>query len=285
MVCDDEAPAKLAANQRNWDARAPIHVGSAFYGVGQRDPESWFADFEWRDLGELGNREVAHLQCHLGTETMAFARKGADTIGLDFSAVCVREAHRIADEAGLAIDYVCADVYDAVAALGAHRFDIVYTGKGALCYLPDLTAWAHTVAGLLKPDGFLYLVEFHPLLNALGPTQKPGVPDDLVIRHDYLSGRGANERDSAYSYTDGPVLAGDTVHYEWAHGVGEVVTAVVQAGLHIESLTETARLPWRRWPVMERTTDGWWAMPESAPKFPVMYALKARRTGAADNAT
>ncbi|GFG62938.1 hypothetical protein MKUB_04280 [Mycobacterium kubicae] len=63
MVCDDEAPAKLAANQRNWDARAPIHVGSAFYGVGQRDPESWFADFEWRDLGELGNREVAHLQC------------------------------------------------------------------------------------------------------------------------------------------------------------------------------------------------------------------------------
>jgi SAM-dependent methyltransferase len=276
-VFDEETQAKMAANMRNWDARAPIHVGSDFYGIGDRDPLSWFAPFEWRDLGQLDGREVVHLQCHLGTETMAFALKGARTTGLDFSGASVREAQRIAGLAGLAIEYIHADVYDAVAALGSKRFDIVYTGKGALCYLPDLTVWAKAISGLLKPGGFLYLVEFHPLFNALGPTRKPGVPDYLIISHDYLGGRGVVERDSTHSYTDGPALAGDTVHYEWSHGLGEVITAIAQAGLAVESLTETELLPWRRWPLMVQTRDGWWAMRENEPRFPVMYALKASK--------
>jgi 2-polyprenyl-3-methyl-5-hydroxy-6-metoxy-1,4-benzoquinol methylase len=180
VVFREDVQAKILANKRNGDARAPIHVSSRFYGIGDRDPMSWFAPFEWRDLGQLDGREVVHLQCHLGVETMAFALKGARVTGLDFSSVSVREAQRVAREAGLTIDYVHADVYAAVEVLGAECFDIVYTGKGALCYLPDLSAWAQTIARLLKPGGFLYPVEFHPLLNALGPTQRPGETHDLV---------------------------------------------------------------------------------------------------------
>lgn len=269
---------KLAANQRNWDARAPIHVRSKFYGIGTRAPMSWFAPFEWRDLGYLEGRKVVHLQCHLGTETMAFALKGACTTGLDFSGVSVQEAQRVASLAGLAIEYVHADLYDAVETLGTEHFDIVYTGKGALCYLPDLTAWAQTIARLLKPGGFLYLVEFHPLFNALGPTQTPGRSDDLVIRHDYLDGRGAVERESSHTYTDGPALGADTVHYEWPHGLGEVITAIARTGFTVESLTETCLLPWPRWPLMVRTGGGWWTMPESAPRFPLLYGLKATKS-------
>jgi SAM-dependent methyltransferase len=203
-VFDEETQVKMAANMRNWDARARIHVGSDFYGIGDCDPMSWFAPFEWRDLGELDGREIVHLQCHLGTETMAFALKGARTTGLDFSGASVREAQRIAGQAGLAIEYIHADVYDAVAALGSKRFDIVYTGKGALCYLPDLTVWAQAISGLLKPGGFLYLVEFHPLFNALGPTRKPGVPDYLIISHDYLGGRGVVEPSRQANLVDTP---------------------------------------------------------------------------------
>lgn len=275
MTLDPKTRMKVIANQRNWDARAPIHARSDFYGIGSRDPMSWFAPFEWRDLGQINERRVAHLQCHLGTETMAFALKGAQATGLDFSGVSVREARRIASDAEMAIDYVQADVYDAVDALGVERFDVVYTGKGALCYLPDLVAWAQTIALLLKSGGFLYLVEFHPLLNALGPTRIAGYGDDLLIRHDYLEGRGAIERDSSHSYTDGPALAGNTLHYEWPHGMGDVISAIAQAGLSIETLTETNLLPWRRWLRMVRTDNGWWAMPENEPKFPVLYGLKA----------
>src|SRR5262249_53440702 len=179
----------------------------------------------------LEGRELVHLQCHLGAETLAFARKGARTTGLDFSPASVGEAQRIARQAGLPFEYVNADVYDAVEALGASRFDIAYTGKGALCYLPDVTAWAKTVSRLLKPGGFLYLVEFHPLFNALGPTQKPGIPDNLTIRHDYLGGRGAVERDSTHSYTDGPALAGGNLHYQGPPGLGGGITASPQGTL------------------------------------------------------
>jgi SAM-dependent methyltransferase len=160
---------------------------------------SWFAPFEWRDLGELQGREVVHLQCHLGTETMAFALKGARTTGLDFSGASVREAQRIACQAGLAIEYI-----HAVAALGSKRFDIVYAGKGAPCYLPDLTVWAQTISGLLKRGGFLYLVEFHPLFNALGSARKPGVPDYLIISHAYLGGRGVVEPSRQANLVDTP---------------------------------------------------------------------------------
>ena len=254
MRYDDDTTRKVSANKRNWDARTPIHAASAFYGIGERDPLSWFAPFEWRDLGRLEDRDVVHLQCHLGVETMAFAMKGARTTGLDFSGASVQQARRIAHDARLDITYVQADVYDAADVLGERCFDVVYTGKGALCYLPDLSEWARAVSRLLKPDGFLYVAEFHPLLNALGPTQKPGDGSDLVLRHDYLGGRGAVERNGSYSYTDGPALAGDTTHYEWPHGLGEVVTALAGTAFTVVRLTETRLLPWPRWPQMTRPT-------------------------------
>ncbi len=164
----------MQANQANWDARTPVHLASRFYGVDEEpDPSRWFAPWEWDDLGELAGRDVLHLQCHLGTDTMAFAQRGARTVGLDFSAASVEAATGIAARAGVDVTYVRADVYDAVEALGGRRFDVVYTGKGALCYLPDLDRWAGTVAGLLRPGGRLYLTEFHPLLNALGPKPAP----------------------------------------------------------------------------------------------------------------
>lgn len=142
----------MRANQANWDARTPVHLASRFYGLDQDlDPERWFAPFEWEDLGELAGRDVLHLQCHLGTETIAFARRGARAVGLDFSAASVAAAQDIAARAGADVTYVRANVYDAVEALDGRRFDVVYTGKGALCYLPDLDRWADTVGGSCAP--------------------------------------------------------------------------------------------------------------------------------------
>ena len=73
-------------------------------------------------------------------------------------------------------------------------------------------------------------------------------------------------------------LAGDTVHYEWSHGLGEVVTALAQTGLTVENLTETHLLPWPRWPQMVRTDNGWWEMPRGEPRFPLLYGLKATKS-------
>jgi SAM-dependent methyltransferase len=275
-MTSDELARMMRANQANWDARTPVHLASRFYGTDQDlDPDRWFAPFEWDDLGELTGRDVVHLQCHLGTETLAFARRGARVTGLDFSPASVAAAHDIADQAGLDVRYVQANVYDAVDALGGRQFDVVYTGKGALCYLPDLDHWADVVARLLRPGGRFYVVEFHPLLNALGPTPAPGDGPELLLRHDYLGGGGPVHRDATRTYTDGPAVEGATDSYEWMHGMGEVLSALTQAGLTVRSLRETEELPWQRWPQMRRTDSGWWRLPE--PRIPLLYGLLATR--------
>ncbi|WP_104477785.1 class I SAM-dependent methyltransferase [Actinokineospora auranticolor] len=276
MEFDSDTARMIAANEANWDARTPIHVASQFYDVPNRDPEVWFAEFEWDDLGDLAGRDVAHLQCHIGAETVAIAARGARVVGLDISAESVRAAREIAADKGVSVAYVHADVHDAAEALGRERFDVVYTGKGALCYVPDLAAWAEQVAALLRPGGQVYVVEFHPLLNALSPVPPPDGSEALLLRHDYLSGRGPVERDASRTYTDGPELTVAKVSYEWQHGLGDVVNALVDAGLRITRLRETEQLPWPRWSTM--TSDGgWFALPEEAPRLPFIYALQAVR--------
>jgi SAM-dependent methyltransferase len=266
----------MRANQANWDARTPVQLASRFYGLDQDlDPERWFAPFEWEDLGELAGRDVLHLQCHLGTETIAFARRGARAVGLDFSEASVAAATGIAAKAGADVTYVQANVYDAVEALDDRRFDVVYTGKGALCYLPDLDRWADVIGRLLRPGGRLYIVEFHPLLNSLGPKPAPGEGPELLLRHDYLSRGGPVRRDATRTYTDGPAVEGATDSYEWMHGMGEVVNALTEAGLTVRRLREGDELPWPRWPQMVRTESGWWRLPE--PRIPLLYGLLATR--------
>lgn len=270
----------MRANERNWDARTPIHAASQFYGAdGSTPAQWWFAAFEWDDLGPLADRDLVHLQCHLGTETIEFARRGARTVGLDFSGQAVEHARRIAEHHGVDVDYVKSDVYDAVTALGAGRFDIVYIGKGSLCYLPDLDRWAAVVAELLAPGGLAYVVEFHPVLTSMGPKPEPD-RQELVLRNDYLQGRGPVEHDSTHTYTDGPALPADAAPvYEWAHGLGEVVTALVGAGLTITRLRETEQLPWPRFDRMVRDDDtGWWQLPPTDARIPLLYALAATKT-------
>ncbi|MGP3998836.1 class I SAM-dependent methyltransferase [Streptomyces sp. 8N706] len=266
----------MQTNQANWDARTPVHLASRFYGLSEAPaPSRWFASFEWEDLGAPAGRDVLHLQCHLGTETIAFAERGARTVGLDISGASVAAARDIAARAGADVAYVRANVYDAADVLGERRFDLIYTGKGALCYLPDLDRWAGLVAGLLRPGGQLYIVEFHPLFQALGRTPADGEGDGLLLRHDYLGGRGAVRRDATYTYTDGPAVEGATESFEWMHGLDEVINALVGAGLRIAKLREGDELPWPRWPRMVRTATGWWRLPDASPRIPLLYALLA----------
>jgi SAM-dependent methyltransferase len=199
--------------------------------------------------------------------------------GLDLSEAAVTEARRIAKDQNLDIDYVRANVYDAVAELDGRQFDVIYTGKGALCYLPDLDRWAATVAALLRPGGIVSVVEFHPMLVSLGVVSKSMFADDttLVLRNDYLEGRGAREIDATYTYTDGPALRDARTSYEWAHGLGEVVTALIRAGLTIRSLRESDELPWPRWPHMVPASEGFWRLPGDAPRIPLFYGVTASK--------
>ena len=147
----DDVRTKVEANRRNWEQRTPVHLASRFYDVHNTEVDR-LAPFEWAELGDVAGLRIAHLQCHLGTDTRLLARAGARMTGLDFSEASVAAARELAGD--LDISYVRADVHDAVAALGG-GFDMVYTGKGSLMWLPDLDRWAEVVRDLLVPGGRL----------------------------------------------------------------------------------------------------------------------------------
>jgi SAM-dependent methyltransferase len=182
MTDADPMPEWLRLNRMNWDERAGIHAASKFYGVQEfQVRRSTLRSFERGEVGDVTGLSLLHLQCHLGQDTLSWAWLGAHVVGLDFSEPAIRTARQLAEEVELAgrSRFVVSDVYDAATALQGDRFDIVYTGLGALVWLPDLVRWAKVVASLLNPGGFLYLVEFHPLSDMLGD-------DGRAVEQDYF---------------------------------------------------------------------------------------------------
>ncbi|MDP4508707.1 class I SAM-dependent methyltransferase [Nonomuraea turcica] len=257
----------LTTNRANWNARVPIHVASDFYDVEgfKASGRSVLRPFEVAEVGDVSGRRLAHLQCHLGLDTLSWARLGAEVTGLDFSSDAIHQARRIAAEGGIRARFVTADVYDAAEALG-ETFDIVYTGIGALVWLPDLTRWAETVAALLNPDGFLYLAEFHPFADILDDET------GTKVTHDYFAS-GPHVWDEPYTYTGGELTEHRT-SVQFQHGLGEVVSAVAAAGLRVEFVHEHDHTLFRRYATLSNDGTGY-RLPEGAPKIPLMYSLRA----------
>ena len=253
-------------NRAHWDERVPIHRDGGFYDVeGFKAGRTTLKPAEVRDLAPVAGRRLVHLQCHFGLDTLSWARLGAEVTGLDFSAEAVAAARALAAEIGVAARFVEADLYDAPGALGL-RYDIVYTGIGALMWLPDIARWARVVAQLLVPGGELYLNEFHPVQWMLSDD------DPLRLRDDYFTPPEGfrNLEQGTYADRRAPTRRNETL--QWNHPLGEVVTALIRAGLTIRELREEDSSVLQRWPVLVRGSDGRWRMPSQ----PMMYTLRAR---------
>ena len=257
-----------ALNRANWDDRVPVHLASSLYDVaGFRAGASSLMPFEVAEVGSVAGKRLVHLQCHIGLDTLSWARQGAVVSGLDFSVPSIAAASSLAAELGLKATFVVSDVYEAATAFGGRLFDIAYTGSGALVWLPDIPRWARVVAGLLAPGGFLYLLEGHPFAQVL--EYAPGL---TVLQHYFAE--GPEVEDYPYSYTDGPALE-HTRTAQFQHGLGEVVTSLVDAGLRIDFLREHDFDGWRRFEQLQLQEDGTYRFPPGQPRVPLMYSLRA----------
>jgi SAM-dependent methyltransferase len=258
----------LALNRAMWDERVPIHVASAFYDVdGFLAGNSTLRAFELEEMGDVEGLSLVHTQCHFGLDTLSWARRGAKVTGLDFSEPAVNAARKLAGDAGIEAEFVVSDVYKAVEALG-RRFDIVYTGLGALNWLPDIDQWAQTMAALTAPNGRFYLAEFHPFSGVFAD-------EDLTVRYPYFHTEPL-EWDEPGTYADLTAETANNRSQEWNHGLGAVVSALIAAGLRIEFLHEHDYTLFPRWPFLQREPGEIYRLPESTPSLPLMYSLLAR---------
>jgi len=266
-----------AINRASWDERAPAHAASPDYlftaMVEDRSLLSRVVRFDVPRLGDITGLRGVHLQCHIGTDTVSLARLGARMTGLDFSSAALIEARRLSDATGAGVDFVEADLYDAVDALGGERFDLVFTGIGALCWLPDIRRWAEVVAGLLRPGGRLFLREGHPMLWSLADPRDDGL---LVVEHPYFERPEPIVWDEGGTYVQTDVEFTHNITHEWNHGLGETVTALMDAGLRLTMLEEHDSVPWEALPgQMVRTEQDEWRLADRPWRLAHSYTLQA----------
>lgn len=254
----------LSSNRRAWDIAAQKYVdeNDELLATG---PAHSLRECEVDVLGELLARKprVVHLQSGNGLDDLALTRLGATSVvGVDFSAVTTVAAASRAREVDLRVSYAVADV--AACPIRSGSAGLVYTGQGALCWLPDLDAWASEATRLLEPGGHLFVFDEHPMapLWTLS-AESVGVRDD----RSYFGDQRTNDTFPASAIArfahDSDIEA-----IEWQHSLASVLNAVIRSGLNLVHLAEYPEPFWRPAGVEAAAWDG---------RLPNSFALLAQR--------
>ncbi|HVE93066.1 MAG TPA: class I SAM-dependent methyltransferase [Actinomycetota bacterium] len=259
--------AQFDANRLLWDARVPVHLATyGSVGTVRRGGLS-IGPPAIDEIGPVEGKDLLHLQCHFGLDTISLARLGARVTGVDLSPESIRAARELAAELGVEAAFVEANVYD-VPDVVPDRFDYVFTSIGVLWWLPDLLRWAQVVASMLRPGGTFYICEIHPVASSLEVRE-----GRFVLTHDYFGSGEPLRFETDRTYTDPDVEVEPNVEYGWEHPLSEVVNSLLQAGLRIEFLNEHPFSAYRNWPELEEDESGW-RLP-GAPPAPLLFSLRA----------
>lgn len=252
----------LSINKKAWDKRTKVHINSKFYDVaGFIQGKSSLNDIELEEVGAVEGKSLLHLQCHFGQDTLSWVRLGAIATGVDLSTESITQANRLSKQANLKANFICSDIYT-FGERNTEKFDIVFTSYGALCWLPDLTKWALTIANSLKIGGQLNIIEFHPYI----------------------------ELQSGYSYfaTDKPDLEEEGTYTEnctaeksamatWPHPISEVLNALISVGITIESFNEFPYSPYNCFEGLEKIEGKGYELIIKGQQVPLVYSIKGKK--------
>ncbi|MBN2379531.1 methyltransferase domain-containing protein [candidate division WOR-3 bacterium] len=261
---------KVKANMLHWDDMVEPHVRSEFYDVeGFKKGRNTLDKITLEGVGDVKGKTLLHLQCHFGLDTLSFARLGATVTGIDFSPKAIKYARALAAELGIPATFVRSDVYDLPGQLSG-QFDIVFTSQGVLCWLPDLKRWAQVIAHFLKPGGFFFILESHPVAHIFDNDN----PKDLIIRYSYfLTEPMRFEGETSYAVSH--IETQNPVTYEWMHPFSEIVNSLVSAGLIVEHIREYPFIFDKRFSFLEKSQDGFWRLPDGREDVPLTFTLRA----------
>ena len=257
---------KMRTNRRRWNELADLHSRSSYYDLESfKKGRSSLLPMERNELGDIRDKKVLHLQCHIGLDSISMAREGAKVTGVDFSEKAMEIAKELAEELDIETNFITANIYDLPDIL-EERFDIVFASYGVLCWIPDLTRWFEVAKKMLVPGGFVYLVDGHPFADTLDNDSS-----DLVCVYPYFN-LSALMSDEEESYSGEKVK--NSKSFEWNHSVQEILEAVIDNGLHLDHLHEFPYGFWKRVKDLEKGEDGLWRFPDER-SFPLTMSIKA----------
>lgn len=268
----DSEPNYQEINRALWNEKTSVHVNSEFYDMsGFRSGKTSLKHIELDGVGEVRGKSLLHLQCHFGQDTLSWAREGAEVTGVDLSDESIKVAQNLTEELGLAARFVVCDLYDLPDHLDAQdQFDIVFTSYGTIGWLPDLDRWASVIQQYLKPGGTFYMVEFHPVIWMYDD-------DFREVAYSYFN-RGPLTLATDGTYADRTAELETSHEVSWNHHLGEVLGALLKAGLSIDDFREYNYSTWDCFPEMTKIGDEKWVITPLGEKFPHMYAIRCNKS-------
>ncbi|MBA6153312.1 class I SAM-dependent methyltransferase [Gelidibacter maritimus] len=255
-------------NKSTWNKKVKVHAESKMYDMDAfRNGKSSLMSYELQALGNVNGKSLLHLQCHFGQDTLSWSRMGAQCLGVDISDEGIALAQQLNEELGLDAKFVCCNVLD-TSEMVSETFDIVFTSYGVIGWLPDLKPWGQMIAERLKKGGTFFMAEFHPMVWMFDylegkPNLKYGYMQKEVIYEEY---------EGTYANTNSKMISKE---YGWNHGLGEVVSALSEAGLHIEYLKEYDESPYNVLPDLVEIDSGMYVTKDRL--YPLIFTLKATR--------
>jgi 2-polyprenyl-3-methyl-5-hydroxy-6-metoxy-1,4-benzoquinol methylase len=253
------------ANKHIWNQRTILHKNSSFYNrEGFLKGETALNSIELNELGNVKGASLLHLQCHFGMDSLDWARRGAAVTAIDISDEAIREAELLKEELKLPGTFICCNVYDIDRHIHS-LFDIVFTSYGVIGWLPDLERWAQLIADRLKPGGIFYMAEFHPVVwmfdEEFTHVKYHYDNRELII----------TENEGTYTDRNASIIGKE---YSWNHSLGEVLNALLKAGLQLQLFNEYMYSPYPCFRNMVELEKGQWQIRGIEGKIPMVYSLK-----------
>jgi SAM-dependent methyltransferase len=258
----------IQKNKAAWNSRTDHHIDSAFYDVeGFLKGQTSLNDIELKLLGDIKGKTVLHLQCHFGQDTISLSRMGAYATGVDLSDNAINKAIDLAKRTNEEVEFICCDIYDLPDQLDK-QFDIVFTSYGTIGWLPDLDKWASVISAFLKPGGQFIFAEFHPVVwmfdNDFEKLMYTYAKSDPIIETEQ----------GTYADKSAPI---ETEMITWNHGIGEVLTSLMQNGLTINSFEEFDYSPYNCFNKTIEFEPRKFRIEHFGNKIPMVYALTATK--------
>jgi len=263
----------LQSNLKRWNELVEINAKSKSYDLeGFKEGKTSLFPIELEELGDIECKTLLHLQCHFGMDTLSWARKGAQVVGIDFSTKAINLARQLSKELNIPAKFIESNIYD-IPKFIHEKFDIVFTSYGAICWLPDLYRWAEIIDYCLKPGGIFYIIDNHPFGNLIDEHYI----ETFQVGYNYFNKGEPYRFDDDFTYVDSNIKLQNKTSYDWFHSMGDILNSLLRVKLEIEFLHEFPFSFFQIHPDMKQREDKYWEFQTFKFSIPMIFSLKAHK--------
>ena len=270
----DNEPNYIQTNRKTWNEKTGVHIKSAFYdNENFLKGKSSLQDVELNLLGDITGKNILHLQCHFGQDSISLSRLGANVTAIDLSDEAIKRAREFALQTNTQTKFICCNIYDLPNYLD-EQFDVVFASYGTISWLPHLDKWAEIISQYLKPGGKFVFAEFHPVVWMFDDEfDKPG--------YNYFN-TGALAETETGTYAD---KESQIVHdyVNWNHSISEILNSLINNGLEINSFNEFDYSPYNCFKHTTMTEPGKYRIKHLDNKIPMIYSILATKKTRVNN--